>query len=108
MSQHPGRRATDQTPSGGMIYAADAAQILGVSPNRFRQLVEEGALEPAHTFRNGPKTASVYYRWQVQSLRDRRQAFAHLSDRARVVTGLRQPNPGEQRQLPGSLRRDEW
>lgn len=42
----PSREALRQLASE-LLAAADAAQMLGVSPQRFHQLVEAGAIEPA-------------------------------------------------------------
>ena len=105
MSQHPGRRATDGSPSGGMVLAANAARILNLTPNGFRDVVARGLIEPVYTFSNGPQPLRVYRREDVERLAAGRRMYAETEPRLRVAMGLKR---AEQAKLPGTLRRGEW
>lgn len=93
----PRRRASDETPSGGMVLAATAARILNLTPNGFRDVVARGLIRPAHTFRNGPQPLSVYWRADVERLAAGRRQYAMTEPALRVALGLA---PATQAVLP--------
>ena len=90
------RRITDQTPSGGMIPTAAAAKLLDLTPNGFRDVVNRGLIKPAYTFRNGPQPLRVFWRHEVESLRDRRIRREQGIEALDRELGFRSATGGEQ------------
>ena len=82
------RRASDETPSGGMVTTATAAKILDLTPNGFRDVVARGLIEPAFTFRNGKEPLRVYWRHEVERLAEARRRYETGEVRLRQALGL--------------------
>lgn len=86
--------ASKRDTSGSLILSGTAAQRLGISTQRLRQLHDSGVFKADRVTYEG---VGVYYADSVEEFRQRRAGYAQAAPRLKVAFGLA---PAPQLELP--------